>query len=179
MAFLQKLLVFLTFLSANPTYQKYKRIVLKWLSEKINKKTPIEVGKDEQDPVTTELEEENIMSPYPEKLNPEAVAQLVLAAKSGEFFGDLKVTGANFYHVLGVVMKYALGDVEGNYTAEPLDEDLLAQLYALEDVEPVFGAEDDKSGMDPATILMLIQGLFNLLKMLGIFKKSSTSEVLD
>jgi hypothetical protein len=166
MNFIQKLLIFLTFLSRNEVWQKYKKLFLEWLSKYMSKKQE-----------TVEQKEENLMSVYPETLPLESIKYLV--ANRSTLTESLPDATYHGYLVLGYLLSVTVGQPSSvkTFSSEPLNEEVLAELYALEDVEPAFGS--DKAGMDPATIIMIIQGILSLLRMLGIGKNAKTSDVID
>ncbi len=166
MNFVQKLLIFLTFLSRNEVWQKYKKLFLEWLSKYISKKQVVE------------QKEENEMSVYPENLPLDSFKYLV--ANYSDLFGEKTPdTAAHAYTMLGYLLSVTVGQpsFSQTFSASPADLEVLAELYVLENVEPVFGS--DKAGMDPATIIMIIQGILSLLRMLGIGKNAKTSDVID
>lgn len=165
MNFVQKLLIFLTFLSRNEVWQKYKKLFLEWLSKYISKKQVVE------------QKEENEMSVYPETPPLESIKYLV--ANRSTLTDNLPDATYHGYLVLGYLLSVTVGQPSTvkTFNSEPLNEEVLAELYALEDVEPVFGS--DKAGMDPATIIMIIQGILSLLRMLGVGKNAKTSDVID
>lgn len=167
--YLQKLLVIVSFLSTNKTYQKYKKLFLEWLSRKIESKSQ------------SNLEEEKEMaSVYPEKLPVDSVVYLVNAVRTGTLDDNAADAVYHGYLVLGYLAKVTVGEPSfiDNFSAEPVDLEALVDLYELENYAPRFGT-DEPVKVNITTIMMIIQGIISLLQALGVIKKSSTNDVID